>query len=644
MARADLRWRLEGGYSRFLEGSQVELRLEEGPLRQTLDLFPAGLLDRSKPVKLTFRAAQGFWGVGPGKLRWRISPNGVVRSVILFSGNAFLGNFRVPQGHFAVQWDVDAKAEGGVGKKRARFLMQVEGGTRLHHSWVEIFPEELSIRHALKQAWQGYRDPFDPSDVFQISESQVVRWSWSGFVRIGIGVEWSLGVGWVIPGKLPLAKLQGQVMSRAGLGAHFQIEEKGRFELRVKKRRGKIDFRLRRRRERKKSHGFSARVALRNPVRIDRLGVEKSKALRIVSDALAGPVVKRTNQVLRDALVRRLEIALAVEKTRWKRRSTILHALWSQPDERGFKTAYAQLLEGKIPGSSSRLRVSGTFEEVRGQRLVINFNVLNWIQFKKSKERRIQQTVTVSPEGEVLLETAEVLEKSVYHWDEVQFLRLVRRETGSGLTKQHDFTWTYGREGTFSRDELHQLLRMALHYQIISHFRLPARSLFPLKVRVLLVTKFLRQGLVKVRRASPKSRWQALVRALEIAEPKRYAANTFWRDWIDSHELREKVDRDPVQAQLVTHYPVGGRNRFERIQVVTAYRKAKRFLALLEQWSHGQQGEVFQVFPFGMDVPIYVFFHLLCPSRLRRSAVMLTGELEEVWGEAGLLTTATAGG
>ena len=43
-----------------------------------------------------------------------------------------------------------------------------------------------------------------------------------------------------------------------------------------------------------------------------------------------------------------------------------------------------------------------------------------------------------------------------------------------------------------------------------------------------------------------------------------------------------------------------------------------------------------------MDVPVYVFFHLLCPPQMRQSAALVTGELEEVWGDEGLLTTATA--
>ena len=59
-------WRLEGGYSRFVSGSQVELRLDRKPFRQSLEVSPAGLANRSKPIDLIFRVTQGLKGRGPG--------------------------------------------------------------------------------------------------------------------------------------------------------------------------------------------------------------------------------------------------------------------------------------------------------------------------------------------------------------------------------------------------------------------------------------------------------------------------------------------------------------------------------------------------------------------------------------------------
>ena len=51
---AQLTWRLEGGYSRFIEGSRVELRLEKKPFRHSLDVSPSGLIHRSQPIDLIF--------------------------------------------------------------------------------------------------------------------------------------------------------------------------------------------------------------------------------------------------------------------------------------------------------------------------------------------------------------------------------------------------------------------------------------------------------------------------------------------------------------------------------------------------------------------------------------------------------------
>ena len=83
---AELTWRLEGGYSRFIEGSRVELRLEKKPFRHSLDVSPSGFIHRSQPIDLIFRVTRGFTGRGPGAVRWRVRPHGQVRSVILFAG------------------------------------------------------------------------------------------------------------------------------------------------------------------------------------------------------------------------------------------------------------------------------------------------------------------------------------------------------------------------------------------------------------------------------------------------------------------------------------------------------------------------------------------------------------------------------
>jgi hypothetical protein len=231
------------------------------------------------------------------------------------------------------------------------------------------------------------------------------------------------------------------------------------------------------------------------------------------------------------------------------------------------------------------------------------------------------------------------LEKTRYRWDEVQFLRLLYREVARENEPTTEFLWTYGHQQRFSHDSLQGLLRMVLRMGLIPEFSLPTPSVFPLNVNLLLVTSFSPEGLSKVRHANRKQQWRALVGALEIAEPERYEEETFWRDWIDHPEVRERVDEDPVQTHLATRYPLGGRSEFERKQVVSAYRRSKRFLSLLESWRSGEQSRILKAFSMGLDIPLFVFFHLLCPAGLRRSAGTMTGDWEQAWGEADLLTT-----
>ena len=380
-------------------------------------------------------------------------------------------------------------------------------------------------------------------------------------MEVGIDVEWGLGVGWVIPGRLPLIQLQKEVTAGAGVTAGFQVVEQGRFVLRVLKRKGKIDFILRRGRQQDRRGELSAGISLANPIRLNRLGPQRPAALHTVSEALGRPLIRKANRAIERALVRRLEIALTLERTRWKRRKEMLHAVWARPRFDEFKRSYSRLLAGELPPSSPQVRVSGSFEQVHGRRFVIDLNILDWVRLGRSRERQKRQIVSVTPEGKLLVETTEILKKSTYHWDETQFFHLVRRETTPGAELAPDFTWTYGREKRFSREGLREIFTLALHCGIMQQFRLPAPSEFPLKAQVLLVTKFSRQGLAKVRRASRKRRWEALVQALELAEPHRYGSAIFRRDWIDVREVRERIDEDPAQAHLVTHYPVGGRSK-----------------------------------------------------------------------------------
>ena len=633
-----LTWRLEGGYSRFIEGSRVELRLEKKPFRHSLDVSPLGLIRRSQPIDLIFQATRGFTGKGPGDVRWRVRPQGQVRSVILFAGNAFLGNFRVPPDHLAVQWDVEASTEGSAGLNRTPLLMDIGAKTRLYHSWVTFFPEDTSIARALQQAWRSYRDPLDAGEVLQMPEGQVVRWRWSGRVGLKMGIEWDLGTGWAVPGSIPWLRVQKRFSSGASLGAQVEVAEEGEFNIQVRKRAERIEFRLRRHRQRTRQAGLSAGVHLGNSLRVSRVGPTPQGLLGILSKGLSGPLKKEVNRVFKQALVRRLEVAIALERTSWRKRTTLLAAHWLRPEPEIFRTSYGRLLGGSLPAPETGIEVTGEFERIRGQRVTLRLNVFDWFGVHKSSERQSRQSLRVSPAGDIVFEATEGLEKTRYRWDEIQFLRLLHRETLKGGERSREFLWSYGQEGEFSQGGLRQLLKMALQMGVFKEFSLPVPSAFPLTLQLLVGTRFSAAGLRKVRQASSKQKWLALVRALEIAEPERYAKATFWRDWIDHQDLREKIDKDPVQTHLATRYPIGGRTSFQRKQVVAAYRKSKLFFSLLEVWEEEKLKKTLKLFGLGLDMPIFVFFHLLCPPKQRSSVAIMTGDWEQVWGEADLLT------
>ena len=634
----ELTWRLEGGYSRFIEGSQVELRLEKKPFRHSLDVSPSGLVHRSQPIDLIFRVTRGFTGRGPRDVRWRVRPQSQVRSVILFAGNAFLGNFRVPKHHLAIQWDVEASTEASTGLDRSPFLVDIGANTRLYRSWVTVFPEETSIARALREAWKSYRDPLDAGEVTQMPEGQVVRWRWSGRVRLAMGIEWALGPGWTLPGSIPMLAVQKGLSSGAFLGARVEAVEEGEFNVQVRKRAEKIEFRLRRHRQTTRQAGVSAGVHLGNSLRVTRLGPPLQGPLHIVSKGLSEPLKKKMNRVFKQALVRRLEVEVALERTRWRKRTTLLSAHWLRPKPETFRRSYARLVGASLPAPETGIEVSGGFERIRGQRVTVRLNVFNWLGIHKTSERQSRQAIRVSPAGDIVFEETEGLEKTRYRWDEIQFLRLLHRETLKGTERSQEFLWSYGKGGEFSRDALEQLLKMALRMGIFKEFSLPAPSSFPLTLQLLVGTRFSPAGLRKVRQAALEQKWVALVRALEVAEPERYGKATFWRDWMDHPDLREKIDEDPVQTHLATRYPIGGRTSFQRQQVVAAYRRAKLFFSLLEAWKEEELKKSLKLFRLGLDMPVFVFFHLLCPPEQRSSGAIMTGDWEQVWGEAEILT------
>jgi hypothetical protein len=537
---SQLIWRLEEGYSRFIEESRVELRLKQGPFGESLEFSPKGMVDHTQPIEFHFQAARTFSGRDTSGLAWRLRPEAAIDARILFPGNAFLGNFRVPFDHFAVQWDLEAQAEGSIQQSGRKFLVDLAGQSRLYQSWVTLFSKDISMIQALHQAWGSYRSPLDADEVLQMSDGQVLRWRWSGHLRLGLGVEWSLAAGWTIPGKIPLVNLHKELFSGVALEAKVQVREEGEFSLQLRKRATGTEFRLRRTRQRTKESSFFAGVDLGSQLRVSRLGPSPQGVLRIAARGLSQPIRTRMNRGLKQALTRSLEISLTLEKERWKRRAALWMASWSEATPENFRTDYSRLLRGSLPTPRSGVQISGSFERIRGRRLTLRFNLLNWAGIEKSSEHESRQTLRISPAGDLVLENTREYRKHRHDWNEAQFLRLVDRETIEKGRRRRDFLWSYSQEEEFAHAELRQLLKMSLRMGVLNGFVLPSRSLFPLTAQLLVVTRFSSGGLASIREASHRRKWEVLVRSLEMVTPKQYAEETFWRDWVDYPEVPQE--------------------------------------------------------------------------------------------------------
>jgi len=637
MTRPTLKWRLDGGYSKFLEGSELDVRLAEGPFTAALDLFPLAMVKQERPIEFFFKLRRSFSGTANGMLRWRLTPQSEIRALLLFGGNAFLGNFRVPAGHFAVQWDIEATADTSLGTESSPpFLIGLRAGTRLYQSWVSVFSEQISTAAAFKAAWERYRDPFDASEVQQIAEREVVRWRWEGHAQFQVDFSWGIGSAWSIPGQIPLVDIEKQIAAMAGMRASLVVREEGQFSLQLRRQAGQLVFHLVRDRSRRASGALSVGVQLKKPVRFDRLGFQRPEPLAIVSEGLGQPVVSGLNRICEDALTRKLRIGLSVAHGAWKSEKSVLNAVWREPGHPDFVPSYCELLAGGIPSSSAGLQVKSRLEQVKGRIVSLDLTFLDWLKLRDVKQRESKRIVTIGPTGEIVVEECESLQKTEYRWDRIQFLNLVSREITKREGRAASALWSWAVEDEVGQERLRSLLRMALHTGIIRQFSLPTKSLFPVRIRLVLGTRFSRQGLEEVKLAGQPQKWKALVRALELADSDKYASDSFWRDWIDYPALRSLIDREPVHANLITKYPVSDRTETERTLVVQAYRAVKAFLALLQHWKRDEGEFVLRSFDLGIDLPIFVFFHLLCPPELKSSAALLGGDLEETWGDVRL--------
>jgi hypothetical protein len=481
------------------------------------------------------------------------------------------------------------------------------------------------LNSAIQRCWQAYVDPFDPEEVLQLSDRQVIRWRWSGRLSATVGVEWNLGTGWQVGASKFLLGLQAGLSTGVGLRAGLKLIRRGSFVLRVAKRRGKVQLSITEDRECRRTGSVSVRATLRDAVKL------KLKPKEVE------PLLQPLNERLAKALARRAEIKFALESRRWRKRHALLRASWKNPKGASFAEDYQQLKHGQLPESKPGFELSGQLESVQGTRFSVDLNILNWIKLGKSSEQKKFYRVELGPGGEVAIEEGEVVEKTRYRWDELQLVRLLcGKRVASGVTKE-EYLWTFRQRKKFARLELVRLLKKALQLRSISSFDLPSNEKFPFQIELYWSSEFSMAGIEAVRRSSRERKWDALVSALQIAEPDEYSKGSFWMDWIVSDTVRDTVDLNPIQSHLESIYPVSGRSGFQRKQVVAAYLRAKKFLQLMDFWEKGSHEQVMKSLRLGWELPIFFWFHLLCPPDQKRSAVVLTGDLERVWGDVSVI-------
>jgi hypothetical protein len=619
MPEASLIWKLEGGYSRFVEDAKVSVRLDAGPTRQQPSATPWGLLKGEEPLELSFTAKRNLRGEFLPGLRWKLAPEGRIRARILQPGNAFLGNYRVPKGRFAVQWTVDVLTSGESSYGPVELLFKVDAGSRMSQSWVVLFERSESIQGSLIEAWKQCPSPFDPESIWAMSDGQVVHWSWKGKVRFSLDLNWSVLEGWGIGTPEKLVQATGVLRFGARVGADLKLSKSGSFALRLSKRRNRIKYSLLEERGRQYQAAFEAKVTVK-----DRVAIKTPKRL-------LRPLLEPLDERLEQALAKRIEIALTLDYQRWKRVKSLLQAEWKGPAERDFLEDYQVLLRGGIVRPREGISVRSRLERIEGRRFNVMLNFFDRLHVGRTTEEVSGYVVEVDPLGNVLIEESATREARGHRWSEIQFLKLIWHVL-EGEIQEDDLLWVRGREGDMDRSQLAGLLKAALQTRSVPRFSIPAADEFPRQIKVTWATAFTRKGLDRVIQATNAERWDALVGSFSLSEPERYGKKTFWRDWIDYPEVQKCLDVDPVHGHLSSRYPVPGRSREERLQVKTAYRSVKSFLRVAAAWQAGDRAQLLDLVGSRFNVPAFLYFHLLCPSESRQSVVVLTGDLEGVWG------------
>jgi hypothetical protein len=621
MATARIRWRLEGGFSDLVEGAAVELRLRAGRSRQSLDTAPVGYLKGRKPAVYDFEVSRPVRGRGPGGSRWELLPESSVQLKILPAGSAFLGNFRVPEESRAWQWTIVARVTAGSSRRWGITLADVRSASRLGYIWVTDVDSSLSFPEALAESWRLFRNPLDGASMRTLGPRQVCQLTWTGNLRVTLAARWRVAQGWSFGVEPPLLELGQRLTAAAAWTARLRLTRSGGFSLRATRRRGILQWTVRRERGLEKASSFRVEVA-----------ASPRPVLRSTSVHL-DPLLDPLRRHLPEALSRRAALLLALESTRRRRDTAVIRAEFKEPLDDAFVAAYDRVARGEVPETAPGLKVTSVFETLTESQTSISLRLVRW-PLSLERRKTLRRTVSTDPLGNLVVEEGYRLEETRRRWDDLQFFRLLYERRPDGDAARFD--WSWGREERMGRIGFRGLAGIALRVGALESYAMPGGVAFPVRIRMAWLTRFSAEGLNAIRRSGTEERWRALAEGLEIAEPERYGRPTFWRDWIESADLRAMVDRDPIQSHLAVRYPIPGRSEFQRRQVVDAYRGARAFLRLLEIWAEGSEQAPTEALERGLKMPIFVCFHLLCPPELRRSAIVATGDFEAVWGDVEL--------
>ncbi len=617
MPETSLSWKFDRGYAELLNTATVELLLKSGPSRTQLQLHPKDLLSGKNNLVLDFSIDETLSGCVPSCFAWTVSPTSEIKVTLIPEGNPFLGNFRVPAGQYAVQWKITPAVSASAYPEESGSVAAL-ANTKLTHTWVEIFPDDSPVTKSIYTAWGNCINPFNPDQAAGLSPRQVLRWNWTGVFRVTTGIGWSLEKGW----RVETENLGFRYAMPASLGADFksrvQLSASGHFYIQLSKRNEQLKFSLIREKGLDTSGSASIGIHFRN------------SPILSAENKLADPILAPMEKAVKNCLSRKIRIALTAEAARWHRKKRIITASWKPPFSDRIRKEYSTILSGEIPNSRENFTIEGRFENVKGREFSIKINILNRLA-GFAKETVQFDSITVDPDGNLFLEKGVSKTDIRYRWDETEFVRLAfsSRES-AGKTA---FDWNWETEGDFSRKKLKQILLTVLHGKIIPGFTIPGNLHFPLKLKISTSTKFTGEGIEQVRKAPPSLQWDTLIRALSLVHPHRYQRGSYWRDWIDCPEVRQEIIRNPVHCHLDSCYPVKGRTEMQRLQVFGDYRRALRFLEVMDLWQEGI--DPFALLEKNLDFPIFLYFHLLCPPDAKSSSLTITGDWEMNWEQAG---------